>query len=75
MTDHYIAVVIAALTVLVLGCWNPLMLQARQNGKPTGHPSYMWLSMAALVAGLASCYLMHGAGGKRKSPLSPVEYL
>lgn len=75
MTDHYIVVVIAALTVLILGCWNPLMLQARQNGQPTGHPSYMWLSFAALVAGLLSCYLMHGAKGKRGSPMNLVEYV
>lgn len=74
MTDHYISIVIAALAVLIMGCWNPVMLQAQQNGKPTGHPSYMWLSLIALLAGLLSCYLMH-PGGKRRNPLSPIEYL
>lgn len=76
MTDHYLPLVIAALTVLILGCWNPVSLQARQSGKPSGHPSYMWLSGAALVAGLLSCFLMH-PGGKRRSPGSMlgIEYL
>lgn len=72
MTDHYLSVVIAALTVLILGCWNPVVLQARQNGKPSGHPSYMWLSLLALLAGLLSCYLMHPEGKRRGLG---VEYL
>lgn len=65
MTDHYLPIVIAALTVLILGCWNPTVLQVHQGGKPTGHPSYMWLSLVSLVAGLLSCYLMHEKGGRR----------
>ena len=73
MTDHYLSVVVAALTVLILGCWNPVVLQAHQNGKPSGHPSYMWLSLLALIAGLLSCYLMHPAS-KRRSSLG-VEFM
>jgi len=56
--DHYLPIVIAALVVLVLGCLNPRALQTRQNGQPTGHPSYMWLALIALLVGLASCYAL-----------------
>ncbi len=69
MTDHYLPVIVAALTVLILGCWNPKPLQAVQNGQPSGHPSYMWLALLSLLAGLLSCYLMHGAKGKKGGDL------
>jgi hypothetical protein len=67
MYDHYLPIVLAALSILIVGCWNPKPLQAVQNGQPSGHPSYMWLSLIALLVGLASCYLMHmnKAGGGR----------
>ena len=69
--DHYLPVVIAALTILVLGCLNPVALQAVKDGRPTGHPSYMWLSLISLMAGLLSCYLMGeaGKGGSRRMSL------
>lgn len=67
MYDHYLPVVVAALTVLILGCWNPRALQTMQNGQPTGNPSYMWLALFALLAGLLSCYLMKGAKGMKGS--------
>lgn len=69
---HYLPVIVAALTVLILGYLNPKSIQVYQNGQATGHPSYMWLSLLALLAGLLSCYLMHASkdrmGGK-------IEYL
>lgn len=61
MYDHYLPVVVAALVVLILGCWNPKVLQAQRGGVPSGHPSYMMLSLFALLAGLLTCYLMHGS--------------
>lgn len=51
MHEHYLPVVVAALTVLLLGAWNPPMLQHLDHGKPTGHPSYLWLSVLALLFG------------------------
>jgi H+/Cl- antiporter ClcA len=68
MYDHYLPIVVAALTVLVLGCWNPRALQTTQNGQPTGCPNYLWLALFALLAGLLSCYLMKGAKGGKGSP-------
>jgi hypothetical protein len=58
MHDHYLSVVLAALSILVIGCWNPPILQSAQNGKPLGYPNYMWLALIALIVGLLSCYLM-----------------
>lgn len=64
MYDQYLPILIAALTILILGCWNPEALQAHKDGVPTGHPSYMMLALFALLSGLLSCYLMHGKKGK-----------
>jgi len=47
---RYLPVVIAALTVLILGFWNPKALQAKNHGGR--RPSYLWLSLAALIAGI-----------------------
>lgn len=58
MYDHYLPVVLAALTVLILGCWNPRQLQSHQNGVPSGHPSYVWLAVISLIVGLVACYLV-----------------
>ena len=52
MHEHYLPVVVAALTVLLLGAWNPPMLQKMdKSGHPTGHPSYLWMSLLALLFG------------------------
>jgi len=76
MNDHFAPVVVAALTVLILGCLNPVVLQSRMAGKPTGHPSYMWLSFCSLVAGLLTCFLMHGSNGKGgRKELARGDYL
>lgn len=68
---HYLPVIVAALTILILGCWNPKMLQTVQNGQTTGHPNYVWLSVIALLSGLLSCYLMHASKDRRNK----IEYL
>jgi len=55
--EHYLAVAIAALTVLILGCWNPVGLQARdKGGKALGYPNYLWLALFAFLAGALCCY-------------------
>jgi hypothetical protein len=64
MQDSYIPLFVAALTVLILGCWNPKVLQKTHAGQPTGHPSYMWIAALSLLAGLLTCFLMKdGARG------------
>lgn len=66
MYDKYLPILISALTILILGCWNPEALQAQKDGVLSGHPSYMMLSLFALLAGLLSAYLMDGGKGKSK---------
>ena len=64
--EHYLPIVLAALTVLVLGCWNPRALQVRdQQGKALGHPSYLWLSLFALLVGLLSVWTYNQNGRKK----------
>lgn len=56
--EHYLPVVLAALTVLILGCWNPQALQAQNSqGKPSGYPSYLWLSLFAFLVGILAVWL------------------
>jgi len=65
MYDSYIPLVVSALTILILGCWNPRQLQTTLAGQPTGCPNYMWLALFSLLAGLLSAYLLkNGKGGK-----------
>lgn len=57
--EHYLPVVLAALTVLILGCWNPKALQVRDSqGNPTGSPSYLWLALFALLVGALTVFLI-----------------
>lgn len=74
MHAHYLPIIVAALAILILGCLNPVVLQSTQNGKPSGHPSYLWLSMISLLAGLLTCYLNH-PGSKKGKTMFDVEYL
>jgi hypothetical protein len=57
--DKYLGVILAALTLIVLGCWNPQSLQVQQNGKASGCPNYLWLALIALVVGIATVYLQN----------------
>lgn len=66
MYDHYLPVVLTALAVLVLACWNPKALQVHRDHMPTGHPNYMIVALIALLVGLASCYFMHEGGHKMR---------
>lgn len=59
--EHYLPVVLAALTVLLLGCWNPKALQEskeEQARHASGAPSYKWLALFALLVGMLAvwCY-------------------
>jgi len=55
--EHYLAVALAALTVLILGCWNPKSLQARNaKGDALGYPSYLWLALFAFLVGALYCW-------------------
>jgi len=54
----YVCVFVAMLTVFVLGFLNPKALQTRDsNGHHTGNPSYVWLSLWGLIAGVVVCYM------------------
>lgn len=57
--EHYLPVVLAALTVLLLGCWNPKFLREtkeEQAKHANGAPSYKWLALFALLAGILAVY-------------------
>jgi len=55
--DRYLPVILTALTVLVLGCWNlPALQVMNSQGKPNGCPSYLWLSLIAVLVGLLTVW-------------------
>jgi hypothetical protein len=56
--EQYLAVALAALTVLILGCWNPKALQSRKSDgvTPSGYPSYLWLALFAFLVGALYCW-------------------
>ncbi len=50
--EQYLAVALAAFTVLILAYWNPEGLQSRNSdGSRTGKPSYVWLALLAFLVG------------------------
>lgn len=55
--EKCLPIIFSSLAVLILGCVNPRMTQSKMHGTPTGQPSYMWLAVAALLAGLIACYI------------------
>ena len=57
MDQCYLCIILAILTVLVLGCWNPRSLQVKQDGVATGQPNYVWLAFWGLVVGVVVCFL------------------
>jgi hypothetical protein len=61
-----VAVIAAALAVLIFGMWNLECFRAYQKDPETGvksttkksqYPSYIWLSLLALLTGLFVCML------------------
>ena len=50
--EHYLPIVLAALAVLIVGCWNPIGLRAKDpSGTVSQQPSYMWLALFAFIVG------------------------
>lgn len=56
--EHYLPVILSALTVVLLGCWNPKSLRAKPDEVSKGVPSYKWLALFALLVGMLTvwCY-------------------
>lgn len=57
--EKLVPVVVAALAVLILGCWNPKCFQVKGDGAPgNGGPNYLWLALFALIFGWLACVMM-----------------
>jgi hypothetical protein len=55
--DGYLAIVAAGLAVIVLGCWNPKALQAKDSSNSdSGYPNYLWLALGAVLVGGFVCW-------------------
>ncbi len=52
--DHYIPIILAIVTILTLGCWNPQALQTRNSN---GSPNYLWLSLFAFCVGIFAVWI------------------
>lgn len=60
--EHYLPILLAAFTVLILGCANFRAFQSRTaDGKPSGYPSSAWLASLALLVGLLSVWLYNNS--------------
>lgn len=56
--EHYIPVIVMALTALILGCLNLKPFQSKNpNGSPSGHPSYIWLIALSFLVGVLSVWM------------------
>lgn len=56
--DKYLCCIVAAIVILVAGCINPVILQSTDSeGKPSGHPSYIWMAVLAFLGGALACML------------------
>jgi len=56
--EHYLPVILAAFTVLILGCANFKAFQSKNaDKKPSGHPSSVWLASLALLVGLLTVWV------------------
>lgn len=63
--EHYLPIIVAALVVLILGCWNPRPIQQYRKGTPTGCPSYIWLALFALLFGSLTVLIINNNEMKR----------
>lgn len=55
--ENYLPGIIAAISVLALGYFNPPSLQSTDNGVPTGQPNYLYLAGAVMVAYIAVVWI------------------
>lgn len=72
--EQYLPLLLVALTVLLLGCWNPPCLQQKDHGLPNGKPNYVLvalLSFAVGVLGHLLLYPKHGLGHHSSRSHSP----
>lgn len=58
MYHKLVPIAVSALTVLILGMWNPVFMQKKMNGKSLGYSDPIWLALSALVTGSASAILL-----------------
>jgi hypothetical protein len=65
MYQKFLPIIISALTVLILGMWNPSLLQKRVGGKPVGVADPKLLALAALGTGAGSLLLLEASTDKR----------
>lgn len=67
--EHYLPVVLMALTILILGCSNPKAFQARDRSskQPSGHPSYVWLAGLGLLVGALAVWFYNQGSSPRVS--------
>lgn len=57
MSERALPVILSALSVVVIGCWNPVALQSKTHeGQPSGHSSYFFIAVIALLVGLLVAY-------------------
>lgn len=54
----FLPIICAAIAILVIGCWNPVELQMRDDKDvPSGYPSYIALAIISFIVG-ATCSLI-----------------
>jgi hypothetical protein len=56
--EHYLPVILAALTIVLIGVWNPKCFRAKPDDVAKGVPSYKWLALLSLLVGVLTvwCY-------------------
>ena len=59
--ERYLAVAFAALTVFILGMWNPKCLQNKKQvtSAVEGHPNYLLLALLAFMVGALCVWSQH----------------
>lgn len=57
--EHYLAVVLTALTALILASWNPDCLQSGDGKQKSGKPSYVLIALLAFLVGALCVWGQH----------------
>lgn len=68
--EYYLPLVISALVVVLLGCWNPKCLQTKEHGLPSGKLNYPLVALLSFLSGVLGCLILHAddKGLKMYSP-------